>query len=170
MPNNNAMLNEELLRLAKEAGGLAARRGAVLSSAESCTGGLVAAALTHWPGSSRWFGRGFVCYSNEAKTEMLQVPPPLLREFGAVSEQTAAAMCAGAGDFSMSITGIAGPSGGNGEKPAGTVCFAWRAGGATKTETHYFKGVREKVRLQAACHALREITKMLKEIPAKTPE
>ncbi|MBE8158905.1 MAG: CinA family protein [Betaproteobacteria bacterium] len=152
-------MNEELLRLAKIAGARAAARGVLLSAAESCTGGMLSAALTHWPGSSRWFGRGFVCYANAAKTEMLHVPAEVIKQFGAASEQTAAAMCRGAGDFSMAITGIAGPSAD--EKPAGVVCFGWRAGGEIETETRRFFGGRGEVREQAASHALRRMAALL---------
>ena len=152
-------MNKELLRLAKTAGESAARRGVLLSAAESCTGGLVSAALTHWPGSSRWFGRGFVCYSGAAKTEMLNVSAGVLEKFGEVSEQTAAAMCRGAGVFSIALTGFAGPDGG--EKPAGTVCFGWNIGGRITTETRRFSGGRESVREQAACYALRRMAELL---------
>ena len=157
-------MNEELARLAKITGESAARRGVLLSAAESCTGGILAAALTHWAGSSRWFGRGFICYSNAAKTEMLGISADILRQFGAVSEQTAAVMCRAAGAYSMSITGVAGPAESE-KKPAGMVCFGWNTDGQIKTETRHFSGARESVREQAASHALREMAELLESSP-----
>lgn len=154
-------MDAQLLQVAKMLGQTALQRGVLLSAAESCSGGLAAAALTHWPGSSRWFCRGLVCYSDAAKVQILKVPAAMLAEFGAVSEPVAAAMSAGAGDFSLSITGIAGPQGGDAQKPAGTVCFGWRVGGKITTETRYFAGRREAVRLGATLHALQTMTDKL---------
>lgn len=128
-----------------------------LVTAESCTGGLVASLLTEIPGSSVWFERGFVTYSNLAKEEMLSVPKQLIEEYGAVSEPVAAAMATGAlkhsaGAIAVSITGIAGPDGGSIEKPVGTVCFGWAAQGMnTKVIRMQFTGSRQEIRL-AACH------------------
>ena len=154
--------SEELLAAAREAGLAASLRGVLLSAAESCTGGLVAAALTHWPGASEYFCRGIVCYSNAAKTELLGVSPEILRRCGAVSEETAAAMCVGAGEFSLSLTGVAGP-GADGAKAAGTVCFGWRCGKRIRTETQKFDGGREAVRIAAAYHSLQTMNKILRE-------
>ncbi|HOY70364.1 MAG TPA: nicotinamide-nucleotide amidohydrolase family protein [Methylotenera sp.] len=131
-------------------------RGYSLALAESCTGGMVAQAITSVAGSSTWFDRGFVTYSNAAKVEMLGVSELTLAQFGAVSEQTAAEMATGAlknshADIAGSITGIAGPDGGTPDKPVGMVCFAW--GGhkyPIKTATQYFNGSREEIRQQAA--------------------
>ena len=157
-------MNKELMTLAHAAGQLAVGRGVMLSTAESCTGGLLAAALTHAPGASRWFARGFVCYSNAAKEDMLQVSPQILTDFGAVSEQTAAAMCHGVGEYSLAITGIAGPDGGE-NKPVGMVCFGWRCGETTHTATKYFNEHtphnREEIRHLTACFALSEIANIL---------
>ena len=135
-------------------------RGAVLVTAESCTGGWVAQALTAIAGSSSWFDRGFVTYSNEAKQEMLGVRGETLAEHGAVSEETAAEMARGAlqksrGTMSLAITGIAGPGGGTPAKPVGTVCFAWATkAGLERAETKHFTGDREAVRRQSVEYSL----------------
>ncbi len=146
---------------------LAVRLGALLGNqqlklvtAESCTGGWVAQCLTAIAGSSAWFDRGFVTYSNEAKQEMLGVPPDMLAEHGAVSQPVAVAMAEGAlrnsrADWAVAITGIAGPTGGSPQKPVGTVCFAWGGrDGRIVTSTRHFPGSREDVRAQSVEHAL----------------
>ena len=146
---------------------LAGRLGAMLGNqqlklvtAESCTGGWVAQSLTAIAGSSAWFDRGFVTYSNEAKQEMLGVPPDMLAEHGAVSQPVAVAMAEGAlrnsrADWAVAITGIAGPTGGSPQKPVGTVCFAWGCrDGRIVTSTRHFPGSREDVRAQSVEHAL----------------
>jgi len=139
----------------------------VLTCAESCTGGWVAQTVTAVAGSSEWFDRGFVTYSNQAKQEMLGVPTAVLERYGAVSEETARAMAAGAlahaqAQVALSITGIAGPSGGTVDKPVGLVCFGWAlAGGAPRTESCHFAGDREAVRRQAVIHALQGILALL---------
>lgn len=141
----------------------------MLATAESCTGGMVTAALTHHAGSSVYLDRGFVTYSNDAKTEMLGVSQRTLENHGAVSEETAKAMAEGAvhnshADISLSITGIAGPGGGSEEKPVGTVCFAWTVpNNTTVTQTRLFKGDRSEVREQAAAHAMRELLSLLSQ-------
>ena len=144
-----------------------------LVTAESCTGGLVAASLTEIPGSSNWFERGFVTYSNLAKQEMLSVPRQLMEQHGAVSESVAAAMAMGAlehssGQIAVSITGIAGPDGGSAAKPVGTVCFAWAATGmpSAKTLTKHFSGDRQDIRLAACQEALTGVLSLIKNIPA----
>jgi nicotinamide-nucleotide amidase len=129
--------------------------GFMLVMAESCTGGMVAEAITSVAGSSAWFDRGFVSYSNAAKIDMLDVSSKTLEKFGAVSEQTAAEMAIGAlinseAQIAGSITGIAGPDGGSPEKPVGTVCFAWTGKNLpVSTCTHWFEGNRESIRKQA---------------------
>lgn len=141
--------------------------GGLISTAESCTGGLIATALTETPGSSRWFSRGHVTYANQAKIEMLGVLPETLQAHGAVSEAVAREMALGAlgSDelmLSMAVSGIAGPEGGLPDKPVGTVCFAWalkrpmqpQATPWVLTETRLFAGGREAVRHKAAAHAL----------------
>ena len=146
--------------LAAEVGALLLRNGLKLATAESCTGGWVAQCLTAIVGSSDWFERGFVTYSNAAKNEMLGVAYDVLNAQGAVSEATAAAMAAGAlrsshADWALSITGIAGPGGGLPDKPIGTVCFAWVGPDKTLvTQTCHFSGAREAVRAQSVAHAL----------------
>ena len=135
------------------------RRGWLLATAESCTGGLIAAACTALAGSSDWFERGFVTYSNAAKTELLGVPPALIEQHGAVSEPVARAMVAGAvahsaAHVSVAVTGIAGPTGGSEDKPVGTVWFGWCVGGQCSTERQLFAGDRASVRTQSAQHAL----------------
>lgn len=141
-----------------------------LVTAESCTGGLISSYLTEIPGSSAWFERGFVTYSNRAKTEMLGVPLELLNKFGAVSEQVAQAMALGAlqnspGHISLSVTGIAGPGGGTEDKPVGTVCFAWAVRGASpQTVKKLISGNRLEVRLAACQLALEGVLSLLKNI------
>jgi nicotinamide-nucleotide amidase len=131
-----------------------------LATAESCTGGMVAAALTDIAGSSDVVERGFVTYSNEAKSELLEVRPELIKAHGAVSAEVADAMAVGAltrapVDLAISVTGIAGPGGGSPEKPVGLVWFGIAAkGGAAKTESHVFPGDRAAVRLAATRRAL----------------
>ena len=137
------------------------QRRLLIATAESCTGGWVAQVITHTAGSSAWFDRGFVTYSNEAKVDMLGVGQEILEKFGAVSQETAAAMAAGAlknsnALFSLAITGIAGPAGGSPGKPVGTVCFAWcRVDETAEAESLIFVGDREAIRRQAVIHALR---------------
>jgi len=134
-------------------------RGWTMATAESCTGGLIAAACTAVAGSSDWFERGFVTYSNAAKTELLGVPPALIAAHGAVSEAVARAMVQGAlarsrAQVSLAVTGVAGPGGGSADKPVGMVCFGWNLGGQISTETHQFAGDRATVRAHSVAHAL----------------
>jgi nicotinamide-nucleotide amidase len=145
---------------------LLGRRGQRLATAESCTGGLVAGAITALPGSSTWYERGWVTYSNAAKIEELDVDAHLLATHGAVSEVIAAAMASGArmaarADFALSITGIAGPDGGTPEKPVGMVCFGWATPTHTRTETWHFSGNRQRIREEAVAHALAGLIALL---------
>lgn len=138
-----------------------------VSLAESCTGGLVCAALTELAGSSEWFERGYITYSNEAKTQCLGVPSALIESHGAVSEDVAKAMAEGARSHSgsnvaISITGIAGPSGGSIEKPVGTVCFGWAIENHTVVKTMHFAGDRQKIRQQATEFVLAELIVLLR--------
>ncbi|MDE1183282.1 CinA family protein [Paraburkholderia sp.] len=140
----------------------------MLTTAESCTGGMVATAITDISGSSGWFDRGFVTYSNQAKSEMIGVPADLIDRHGAVSEPVARAMAEGAlrnsrAQVALSITGVAGPGGGTETKPVGMVSFAWCNRLHTNIETIVFKGDREQIRVQAATHALRGLLKLLDE-------
>ena len=141
-----------------------------LVTAESCTGGWAAQVVTSIAGSSDWFERGFVTYSNDAKQELLGVAAGTLEKHGAVSEETAREMALGAlarskGTVSLAITGIAGPTGGGPGKPVGTVCFAWAAKGAARSETRRFQGDRESVRRQSVVHALEGVIRALDEAP-----
>ena len=127
------------------------RRGERVCSAESCTGGLIAKSFTDLAGSSDWFDRGFVTYSNAAKSEMLGVPPSLIEDYGAVSEAVANAMASGAlrhsdADYAIAVTGVAGPGGGSTEKPVGTVWIALAADGYLQAKCHHFDGDRAAVR------------------------
>ncbi len=146
--------------LASQLGAQLAERELMVATAESCTGGLVAAALTAIAGSSAWFERGFVTYSNHAKIEMLDVAATLIEAHGAVSEEVARAMAEGAllesrAQTALAVTGIAGPGGGSADKPVGTVCFAWvLMDGAAVSETVRFDGDRDAVRDQSVRHAL----------------
>lgn len=152
--------------LAQVAAGLQAK-GWMMATAESCTGGWIAKLCTDLTGSSAWFERGFVTYSNEAKQDMLGVPAATLAEYGAVSEAVTAAMATGAllhsrAQVAVSVSGIAGPGGGTTTKPVGMVCFGWAArDGKVRTATQYFDGDREAVRYQAVQYALQGVLQML---------
>ena len=130
-----------------------------MATAESCTGGLIAGACTEVSGSSAWFERGFVTYSNAAKTELLGVPVELIAQHGAVSEPVARAMAAGAlahspAQLAVAVTGVAGPTGGSADKPVGTVWFGWATPAGTFTEHQRFDGDRAAVRAATVRHAL----------------
>jgi len=153
--------------LARAVGRALKQHGVMLATAESCTGGWVAQAVTGIPGSSEWFERGLITYSNTAKREMLAVSTDTLVRQGAVSEATARAMAEGAlthsrAQVSLAITGIAGPSGGSPEKPTGTVCLAW-AGKKRKTRSMSvrYDGDRDAVRRQAVARALSGLLEFL---------
>ena len=139
-------------------------------TAESCTGGGLAELFTQLSGSSAWFERGFVTYSNESKKELLNVQHETLSQYGAVSEQTAAEMVSGAVDNShaqigVSITGIAGPDGGTEEKPVGTVCFGWCVpSGQIKTTCILFEGDRNAIRQQACQMAIQGLIESIDKI------
>jgi nicotinamide-nucleotide amidase len=141
-------------------------KGQTLVTAESCTGGWVAQAVTSVAGSSDWFERGYVTYSNAAKRADLGVSAATLRRHGAVSEATAREMARGAlrrsrAGIAIAITGIAGPGGAAPGKPVGTVCFAWAQGRRIRSETRRFRGGRSRVRRQSVIHALRGVLKWL---------
>jgi nicotinamide-nucleotide amidase len=146
--------------LAESLGRALKARNASLVTAESCTGGGAAEAVTAIAGCSEWFERGFVTYSNAAKEEMLGVRARTLEQHGAVSEETAREMALGAlahsrGTLAVAITGIAGPAGGTPAKPVGTVCFAWASrSGVLRSETRHFSGDREAVRRRSVERAL----------------
>jgi nicotinamide-nucleotide amidase len=157
----------ELEQLAAELGQSLLARGWMLACAESCTGGWAAQACTAIAGSSAWFERGFVTYSNAAKMELLGVPEAHLLRHGAVSLEVARAMAQGAlrhsrAQAAFAITGIAGPAGGTPQKPVGTVCFAWAvAGQKTVAEQVKFAGDRRAIRAQAVAHAIRHMRGLL---------
>jgi len=157
----------ELNQLARQLGESLLRHGSRVAVAESCTGGWLAKCITDITGSSAWFDRGFVTYSNAAKVEMLGVSEDTLEMEGAVSEATVLEMAAGAlehseADLAVAISGIAGPGGEVPGKPVGTVCFAWLAGdGRERVETWHFQGDREAVRRQSVAHALRGLISVL---------
>src|SRR3989442_5745786 len=138
----------------------------VLVTAESCTGGWAAQVVTSVAGSSEWFDRGFVTYSDAAKQELLGVRAETLRQHGAVSEESAREMALGAlgrshGTLALSITGVAGATGSSKEKPVGTVCFGWASGNQVRSETRLFSGDRESVRKQSVIRALQGVLQAL---------
>ncbi len=149
--------------LARDIGRGLKAANALLVTAESCTGGWAAQVITSVAGSSEWFERGFVVYSNAAKLELLGVRAETLQRHGAVSEETASEMALGAlarskASIALAVTGVAGPGGGSPDKPVGTVCFAWaRSGGRVRSETLQLAGDRESVRRQSVVHALQGV-------------
>jgi nicotinamide-nucleotide amidase len=159
--------DEELHQLAAELGEKLSARGWMLATAESCTGGWVGQLLTSLPGCSHWYERGFITYANAAKIEMLDVPEEVLATHGAVSEQTAAAMAAGAlkhshAQATLAISGIAGPGGGTRQKPVGLVCYGWAlADGTVMSSTCRLDGDREEIRSRAVAAALRGLIDLI---------
>lgn len=153
--------------LAREVGEALAGAGLMLATAESCTGGLIAERVTSVAGSSRWFDRGFVTYSNAAKQEMLGVDPALLQVHGAVSEEVVLAMAAGAlaasaAGAALAVSGVAGPGGGTAAKPVGTICIAWQLLGAPgRARRLDLPGDRNAVRRAAGDAALRGLLDLL---------
>ncbi|TMG92711.1 MAG: CinA family protein [Betaproteobacteria bacterium] len=155
-------IDDELYRLAIALGRAALERKVRIATAESCTGGLVAGAITAVAGSSDWFDCGFITYSNDAKIGQLAVPPRTIEQFGAVSEETALAMAEGAlgasrAQWAVAVTGIAGPAGGTLDKPVGTVCFAWLGPGVAKASRIRLSGDRADVRRESVRIALEGI-------------
>lgn len=157
---------ETVIALAERTGHLLHQRGFLLATAESCTGGGVAQAITEIAGSSDWFDCGFVTYSNASKTELLDVPAALIAQHGTVSEEIAAAMAEGAlrnsnAHVTLSTTGIAGPGGAVPGKPVGTVCFGWSIAEHTHTERLVLNGDRHQIREQTVQHALQGLLRFL---------
>ncbi|MCK4841724.1 MAG: CinA family protein [Methylococcales bacterium] len=155
-------MDKQITELALQLGGVLKNKGMMLVTAESCTGGGIAQAVTEIPGSSAWFDRGFVTYSNQAKVDMLQVKQSTLDKYGAVSSEVAIEMVEGAlvnspANIAVSVTGIAGPSGGSDDKPVGTVYIAWGVKGKSKVQClrHNFSGNRTQIRMQVVERALR---------------
>ena len=161
------MANDILYKLAARVGKALKTRKLMLVTAESCTGGWLGEAVTMVAGSSDWYERGFITYTYISKREMLGVKRNTLDKFGAVSEQTAREMAAGAlknshAQVAVSVSGTAGPSGGTRDKPVGTVCFAWAVKkGRIASETRHFKGDRRAVRRKAVVHTLQGMLEML---------
>ena len=146
-------------------------RGWMLATAESCTGGLIAGACTDLAGSSNWLERGFVSYSNAAKTDLLGVDPAMIARHGAVSEPVARAMAQGALQHSkaqcaLAVTGIAGPGGGSADKPVGTVWFAWATPQGVRSEMQRFAGDRAHVRSATVQHSLAVLLGLVQTAPA----
>lgn len=157
---------DSTIDLATRVGQTLKAKGLLLATAESCTGGGIAHAITEIAGSSEWFDCGFVTYSNASKNELLDISEALIAQHGAVSEEIAGAMAEGAvanssSDLAVSTTGIAGPGGAVPGKPVGTVCFGWRVGDKTYTERLVFKGDRQQIRAQTVEHALKGLLKLL---------
>ncbi len=153
-------MQKDIIELARQLGDALSAKQWMAATAESCTGGGVAYAITAISGSSAWFDRSFVTYTNEAKQQMLDVSAETLQKFGAVSEAVVQEMTAGvlrhsAANIAVAISGVAGPTGGSDEKPVGTVWIAWRTkNGTDKAKRYLFSGDREQVRLQAIREAL----------------
>jgi nicotinamide-nucleotide amidase len=163
-------MNKTLLSLSRQCGELLLQRHAKVTTAESCTGGWIGEVVTMVSGSSAWYDRGFITYTNAAKQQMLGVKAETLREHGAVSEPVVREMVAGAlaasrAHIAVSVSGVAGPTGGTADKPVGTVCIGWaRKGVAVATElraeTCHFDGDREAVRRQSVIRALQGVLEM----------
>ncbi|WP_136418381.1 MULTISPECIES: CinA family protein [Oxalobacteraceae] len=156
----------DIIDLAARVGRVLQAKGLLLATAESCTGGGVAQAITEIAGSSEWFDCGFIAYSNASKTELLDVPAALIAQFGTVSEEVAGAMAEGAlansnAHVTLSTTGIAGPGGAVPGKPVGTVCFGWALEHHTFTERLVFTGDRQAVRQQTIVHSLEGLMRFL---------
>ncbi len=159
-------MTNDIIELATQVGNALQAKGLLLTTAESCTGGGVAQAITEIAGSTGWFDCGFVAYSNASKTEMLDVPAALIAQLGTVSEEVAAAMASGAlsnsnAHVALSTTGIAGPTGAVPGKPVGTVCFGWASDTHSHTERLVFAGDRQAVREQTVAHALRGLLRFI---------
>lgn len=163
-------MNSSITSLTQQLAQILLAKGFKIALAESCTGGLLAAQLTSLAGSSDWFERGFVTYSNQAKEESISVPKELIERYGAVSEEVARAMAEGVLNHSLAhvsaaITGIAGPGGGSANKPVGMVCFAWGMQVddqiQTRSQTKQFSGDRQSIREQACVYAIESLLEQL---------
>ncbi|WP_236822652.1 CinA family protein [Andreprevotia sp. IGB-42] len=156
------------LALATRLGQLLLDLGQTVTTAESCTGGLIAGAITDIAGSSKWFERGYITYANDAKIAMLDVPPAVIDALGAVSEPVVAMMVQGAmaqagAQWGVAVSGVAGPGGGSAEKPVGTVWLAWGTPSGIETECKLFAGDRVAVRAQTVRHALHRLIQLIEE-------
>ncbi|MCB5196188.1 CinA family protein [Deefgea salmonis] len=162
------MFSSEIEALSTELGQRLLARGETVATAESCTGGLIAAAITEIAGSSAWFERGYITYANQAKVSLLDVPAAFIDGLGAVSEPVVAAMAQGAADgaaarWAVAVSGVAGPTGGSIDKPVGTVWFAFATPEGIHTEKQVFAGNRSAVRSAAVYHALLRLVALLKQ-------
>lgn len=162
-------LERDTLTLCRQLADGLCSRGWMMATAESCTGGLIAATCTSLAGSSQWFERGMVSYSNLAKSELLGVAPELIAQHGAVSEAVARAMALGACERSgaqvaLAVTGVAGPDGGSVEKPVGTVWFGWQLGNLGAAEMRVFPGDRAAIRAATVHHALQGLLARLQAL------
>ncbi len=170
----NLIDDQKLEELAEELGEILIQRGLMLVSAESCTGGWIGRTVTSIPGSSKWYERGFITYSNNSKSEMLGVSHRSLEKFGAVSEQIATEMAAGAisnsrAQVSIAVTGIAGPGGATEGKPVGMICHSWAIkDGLARTAVCFLEGERELIRKQAVAIALQGTINLLLDAPLAT--
>ncbi len=168
-------MDAELYEVSGRVGDALRARSLSMATAESCTGGWIGQAVTMVPGSSKWYDRGFVTYTNEAKQEMLGVSPATLDRSGAVSEATVKEMVLGAlrssrAQVAVAVSGVAGPDGGSPAKPVGTVCIAWgRAGELPIARTHRFPGDRDSVRRQTVIAALEGIIALLEREERRIP-
>jgi nicotinamide-nucleotide amidase len=164
------LANRDIENLAIQIGIALKSHGLVLATAESCTGGAVASAITDIAGSSEWFERGFITYSNEAKREMLGVAQDTLTRYGAVSEAVVREMVAGAlyhshAQVALAVSGIAGPAGGMPDKPVGTVWFAWGIKGRQcVARLHHLSGNRAEIRMQSVCIAFQGVLELLNQV------
>ncbi|CAH1385968.1 nicotinamide-nucleotide amidase [Candidatus Nitrotoga sp. M5] len=164
------LVSREVENMAIQIGSALKSYGYMLATAESCTGGAVATAVTDIAGSSEWFERGFVTYSNEAKREMLGVAQETLTSYGAVSEAVVREMVTGTlyhshAQIALAVSGIAGPAGGMPDKPVGTVWFAWGVkGGQCIVRLHHFSGDRAEIRMQSVCIAFQGVLELLNQV------
>lgn len=161
------MKSEQTIEYSQALAAILIDKSMMLATAESCTGGLIASACTDLAGSSAWFERGFVTYSNAAKTELLGVSAELIAQHGAVSEPVVRAMAEGAvahsrAQVAVAVTGVAGPSGGSPDKPVGTVWLGWSVGAHITTECCLFDGDRAAIRQATVQHALAQLVSLLK--------
>ena len=160
-------MNQDLIKLVDELATVLLERGGKIATAESCTGGLIAKSMTDLAGSSDWFERGFVTYSNAAKTDMIGVPESVIKEYGAVSEAVANAMAGGtlrysAADCSIAVTGVAGPAGGSPDKPVGTVWIEVAVEDQMFTQKYLFAGDRDAIRQATMLQAIQNLLQLLK--------
>nr|WP_274705831.1 MULTISPECIES: CinA family protein [unclassified Pseudomonas] len=165
IPHDPECAVKEITQLAAELGRRLQVLNAHVTTAESCTGGGIAEAITRIPGSSAWFEAGYVTYSNRQKTQQLNVPAELFETVGAVSREVVEAMVRGAQDqslarFAVAVSGVAGPDGGSPNKPVGTVWLAWAVGDAVSSEVKHFAGNRDEVRRQTVRAALEGLLRL----------